>query len=485
MTPRAAIPGFGLLFFDPRVSRMGHNGGPPLDDPPIYLSGAVPFPPPPGDAQALSGHDPVDRAARTPPGVGAVAATPPLAAPPQRGTEIRFGEKFLRIFEKHRHKAFFGGRGSAKSHSVATYLVIAALQAPKRIVCARQFQNSLRDSSKELIEQKIHELGLAEHFRILEREIICLRTGSRFTFIGLDRNPTAMKSLEGVDICWVEEASSISLISFEMLIPTIRKPGAEIIWTWNPDRRDDPVDAYFRGTMLPPGALVVRVGYEDNPWFFHTEMPSEMWFMKMLNPKRYEHIWLGDYDDTYEGRVFTNITVGRVEVPENVPPRYGMDFGFGKDPSSILKLYVIESAKTIYVARERTGVVPLRDLPTLMDDVLESRSDWIIGDSSQPGTIEHLRAQGFNITGSVKGAGSVKTGINWLQSYRIVIDPDCPNLIEEARLYSWMVDRVTKMPLSVPIDAHNHSWDAARYATEPCRLEPEGPHGGATRLRIG
>lgn len=479
MTPRTAFPGFGLLFLDPRI---GHNGGPALDDGSPTYRPPVPFPPA-GDAQALTGPSPFDRAARFPPGAPDVAAEAPQGD--QNPTfEVLLGEKFTRIFEKHRHKAFYGGRGSAKSHSIATYLVIVAVQSAKRIVCCRQFQNSLRDSSKELIEQKIRDLGFSDYFRILEREIICLRTGSRFTFIGLDRNPTAVKSLEGADIAWVEEASAINLISLEILVPTIRKPGSEIIWSWNPDRRDDPVDAYFRGSMPPPGSLVVYVGYEDNPWFFHTEMPSEMWFMKVLNPKRYEHIWNGAYDDTYEGRVFTNITIGRVSVPDNVPARFGMDFGFGKDPSSVIKLYVIEASRTIYVARERTGTVALRDLPALLDDVLDARTDWVIADSSQPGTIDHLNAQGFRITGSIKGAGSVKTGINWLQGYRIVIDPDCSNLIEEARLYSWMVDRVTKMPLPVPIDAHNHSWDAVRYATEPCRLEPEG-NGGVMRLRIG
>ena len=418
----------------PDLPTIGHNGGPALDD----VDGIDP-----------SGHK----------------------------VSLHLGEKFLALFERARHKAFFGGRGSAKSHSVATYLVIVSSQRNVRIVCCRQFQNSLRDSSKELIDQKIRSLGLLDQFSITEREIIHRKTGSRFTFIGLDRNPTAMKSLEGCDIAWVEEASSINRTSFEILIPTIRKPGSQIIWTWNPDKQDDPVDAYFRSEIKPPDSIIVRVGFEDNPWFFQTEMPNEMWFMQQGNHERYKHIWLGEYDTTFEGRIFTNVEFGYYDVPEYVAPRYGLDFGFGTDPSSIVKVYPDLDNGVIYVEREITGSVPLRQLPAAIDQVIESNGDWIVADSAQPGAIDHLRSVGYNITGAVKAQGSIKTGINWLKGFRIIISPECPNLTKEARLYTWQVDRRTKQVLSVPVDAHNHSWDAVRYATESLQTVAPGSRG--------
>lgn len=404
--------------------------------------------------------------------------------------DITFGAKFLRLFEPAQYKAFFGGRGSGKSHAVATALVIIAARSTKRIVCARQYQNSLRDSSKELIEIKIRELGLEDQFLILEREIIHKVTQSRFTFIGLDRNPGSTKSLEGADICWVEEAGTINAKSMEILIPTIRKRGSEIWWTWNPEQNDDPVDEFFRGKgdpkfTPPPKSIIVRVGIEDNPWFFQTSMPDAMWHMANGNPARYRHVWLGDYDDSFETKIFSNIVFGRMEILPYMQPRYGMDFGFGSDPSFLVKCYVNNKTRQIYISKTVSGNFPLRDLPSAMETVVANRDVRITGDSSQPGTIDHLNSEGFNMVGSIKGPGSVKAGINWLQGYQIIIDPNCEDMREEARLYSWQVDRRTNKRLNVPVDAHNHGWDALRYACEDAMTEGETPDntGGVIRSR--
>lgn len=414
---------------------------------------------------------------------------------------IHIGEKFLFLFEPYRHKALFGGRGSAKSHTIATVLVLLARMRKRErtvcrhplqsdallIVCARQFQNSIRDSVKELIEQKIKAHGFAHEFDVTEREIRHKLTGSRFIFIGLDRNPDSAKSLEGADICWVEEARTINSRSFEILIPTVRKPGSELWWSWNPEYREDPVDAYFRGgEITPPGAKIQQVGIEDNPYFYLTELPNEMWFMQRFNQPRYQHIWLGGYDDTFDSKVFSNVEIGRIAVPEYCAPRYGMDFGFGTDPSFMVKLYIIESQRVVYIAREFKGRVPLRQLPTVMREILESEGDPICADSAQPMAIEHLENEGFNIYGAVKGPGSIKAGINWLQGYRIIIDPDCEAMREEARLYSWQIDKKTKKVLNVPVDAHNHGWDAVRYACEGDMRDgvADDSTGGVMRIRL-
>lgn len=409
------------------------------------------------------------------------------AVPPKPAAQVFIGEKFIPLFgDDYRHAAYYGGRGSAKSHSVATVLSSKSAKVTKRIVCARQFQNSIRDSVKELLELKMREMGIIAQFGIYDREIVHKATESRFTFIGLDRNPDSAKSLEGADICWVEEARTINSRSMEILIPTIRKPGSQLIWTWNPEFRDDPVDSYFRGPRqaelakilgeIPDARpnLIRRVGIEDNPWFYHTPMAQEMLLMMRSNYARYLHVWLGGYDDGYESKVFSNILIARLsEIPDVFAPRYGMDFGFGNDPSFITKTYVNEGLKQIYIQKEACGRVPLRDLPAMMDSVLDDREDLIKADSSQPGTIEHLCSQGFNMVGAKKGPGSVKAGINWLQGYKIIIDPDCEEMREEARLYSWQVDKITKKRLSVPIDAHNHGWDSVRYGTEDAQLEDE------------
>ena len=134
-----------------------------------------------------------------------------------------------------RNKVLDGGRGSAKSHSVAKYEVIQAYSAKKRILNTREMQNSIRDSVYQLICDKIQELGLSKYFLIKQDTIECPRTGSNFIFKGLHHNISEIKSLEGIDICWNEEAQRTTKYSAETLIPTIRKAGSEIIWTYNPE----------------------------------------------------------------------------------------------------------------------------------------------------------------------------------------------------------------------------------------------------------
>lgn len=437
----------------------------------------------------------------------------------QQTPTFYIGERGVPLFAYARYKALYGGRGSRKSHSIAEALVLLSKSTKTErqrlaetfgyalgvccseyqsdailIVCARQFQNSIRDSVKELIEQKINYFGLAAEFTVLDREIRHNVTGSRFIFIGLDRNPQSAKSLEGADICWVEEARTINQRSMEILIPTIRKPGSELWWSWNPEQPEDPVDDYFRGNnpkrtgtfIKPTSAYIARFGIEDNPWFYHTAMPDEMYRMQQGNEARYKHVWLGEYDLDYEGKIFTDVVIGRVEVPDHIAPRYGMDFSAGgKDPHAIVKVYVNIPAKWIYVAREAGGRFSSRLLPAHIRQVVDDDSDLIKADSSQPDTIDILNAEGFNVVGARKGPGSLKAGILWLQGFKIYIDPECEQLRDEARLYTWQKDRLTGQVLRVPIDANNHYWDAVRYATEDCQTEGSSPENDPGFVKFG
>lgn len=402
-----------------------------------------------------------------------------VALGPNGQPQIYFGEKFLPLFEPYRHKAYFGGRGSGKSHAFAEALALITSKKTKRVVCGRQFQNSIKDSVKELLEQKMRAFGMVGKggYKIYDREIVHEGNESRYSFIGLDRNPDSAKSLEGADICWIEEARTVNRRSMEIIIPTIRTPGSEVWWSWNPEFETDPVDEYFRSPKsleltekfadIPgAGRLVVAVDYNDNPYFYQTPLAQEMEYMRLGNEARYKHIWLGAYDDAYDTKIFSDIEIGRILVPEHIPARYGMDFGFGGDPFFMVKLYIIEAAKTIYIAREATGHVPLRELPTHMLTVLDDPSDYVKADSADPGSIDHLNSNGFNLDGAKKGPGSVRTGINWLQGYHIVIDPECQEMREAARMYTWQVDKLTKKKLNVPVHTFSHAWDACRYACE-------------------
>lgn len=386
-----------------------------------------------------------------------------------RAIDIKLGEKFGPLFQPFRYKALFGGRGTAKSRSISLALTLISSKKPTRIVCGRQFQNSIADSAKSTIEGRINEMGLAKEYKITHNEIIHKYNESRITFVGLERNIESIKSLDDVDIFWIEEARNVKAASFELLVPTIRKPGSEIWCSWNPVFPTDPIDEFFRGKHPPKNSYIQRVTIDDNPWFYQTTMPDDMERMKVSNLQRFKHVWGGEYDELHESRVFTNWRVGRLDTTDYDRPYFGMDFGFSSDPAALVKLYVLEKTRQIYIAQEAFGHWPLDDTPTMMRTVSESWRYPIVCDSSQPQTIDFLRGKKFNCVPSVKGAGSVKAGVNWLQGYEIVIDPSCVNMQEEARLYSWQTDRISGKPLPILLDDDNHGWDAVRYATEELR----------------
>lgn len=208
-----------------------------------------------------------------------------------------------------RYRCAYGGRGSAKSMSFATALVLKGAQKRLKILCTREIQGSIKESVKAEIEDAIERCGLSAFYDILETEIRG-RNGTEFVFVGLRRhNANAVKSMKGVDIAWVEEASAVSQSSIDTLDPTIRKPGSEIWFTWNPDEPTDPVDNIFRNAVLPPGTIVRQVNYDDNPWFGETPLLAKMEYDRGRDPDKYKHIWLGEYLKNSEARVFRNYVV--------------------------------------------------------------------------------------------------------------------------------------------------------------------------------
>ncbi len=155
--------------------------------------------------------------------------------------------QFRDLFKPARYKAFYGGRGSAKSHSFATALLIQAGKEPLRVLCGREVQLSIKDSVKQLLDDKISALGMEGFYESTQHEIRG-RNGSLFIFAGLGKMTTdQIKSMEGIDRAWIEEAQTVSASSLEILIPTIRKAGSELWFSWNPRHASDPVDQRFRG----------------------------------------------------------------------------------------------------------------------------------------------------------------------------------------------------------------------------------------------
>jgi phage terminase large subunit len=213
-----------------------------------------------------------------------------------------FPAKFQFLFQPKRYKVAYGGRGGAKSWNFARALLILGAQIkPLRILCAREFQNSIDDSVHRLLSDQIAALGLGGFYEIKKTEIIG-KNGTSFAFEGLRRNATSLKSFEGLDIVWVEEATDVSKASWDILIPTIRKAGSEIWISFNPELDTD--ETFKRFVLKPPAeAIVVKVNWSDNPWF-PSVLAAERDDLMSRDHDSYLTVWEGHCRQALDGAVF-------------------------------------------------------------------------------------------------------------------------------------------------------------------------------------
>ena len=218
--------------------------------------------------------------------------------------DIRTARVFQPLLAPSRYKGAHGGRGSAKSHFFAELGVESCVLKPgTRGVCVREVQKSLKESAKRLIEDKIDQFEVGSQFRVLTDSIVT-PGGGVILFQGMqDHTAESIKSLEGFDWAWVEEAQTMTARSLEFLRPTIRKPGSELWFSWNPRHPTDPVDKLLRGEHPPQNSAVVRTSYADNP-FFPDVLEAERLHDKANNPLRYAHIWEGEYEPAVVGAIW-------------------------------------------------------------------------------------------------------------------------------------------------------------------------------------
>ena len=370
------------------------------------------------------------------------------------------------LFGPSRYKAAYGGRGSAKSWSFARALIIKGLHRPLRMLCARELQNSIKDSVHRLLSDQIELMGLGDAFEILTTEIRGIN-GSLFLFEGLKHNINRIRSMEGIDICWIEEAEKVSERSWEVLIPTIRQKGSEIWASFNPDDEHDPTYQRFI-VNPPPDAVVKRVGWEDNPWFPET-LRLEKDYLYRVDPDAAAHVWGGDFRTMSDAQVLSG--KWRVEAFEPGDhwdgPYYGADWGFSVDPTTLVKSWI--GGDNLYIEQEAYGVgVEIDDIPAHFDQVSGCRAHMIRADSARPEMIKYVSRHGFNIIGASKWQGSVADGITFLRSFNeIIIHPQCRAAAQEAKHWRYKVDRLTEDVLPVLREGNEHIWDAVRYSLEP------------------
>ncbi len=389
---------------------------------------------------------------------------------------------FKPLWQQTRYKGAHGGRGSGKSHAFAEMLVIRATTSKGfRAACVREVQKSLKNSVKLLVEDKIKALGVSHLFEVLEAEI---KTpgGGTIMFQGM-QNHTAdsIKSLEGFDVAWVEEAQSLSQRSLDLLRPTIRKPGSQLWFSWNPNKPTDPVDVLLRGDNPPTDSVVIQVNYSDNP-HLPDELKADLEDDRRRDPDKFLHVWQGAYALNSEARVFRNWKVAEFDTAPDAVHRFGADWGFAIDPTVLVRCHI--EGRTLYVDQEVWEVGCEIDKTPALFDRIEGARQWLIrADSSRPETVSYMRRRGFRITSALKGQGSVEDGIEFLRSFDIVVHPRCTKVAEELTLYAYKVDEHTGDILPVLEDKNNHTIDALRYALEELRRTGYKPKATAPKQR--
>ena len=376
-----------------------------------------------------------------------------------------------------RYKGAKGGRGSGKSHFFAQLVVVKMVQDPTLdIVCLREIQKSLTFSAKKLIEGKIEALGVGSLFRVLEKDIRRIDENGelrgRIIFQGMqDHTAQSIKSLEGFNVAWFEEAARMSQRSLDLLRPTIREEGSEIWFSWNPDQETDPVEKFLVVNGAPENAIVAHVNFDDNP-FVPQVMKDEARIWAKNDPDSYGHVWRGEYNTKSDDQVLHGRwTVEEFEVSETWDgPYYGADWGFSTDPNTIVECWVDEAANKLYIRRELWGLgIEIDDTPAFFRKMSGIERYVIRADNARPEMVSHVKRHGFpRMIAADKWPGSVEDGISKLRSYaKIVIHLECPKTATEARLYKYKRDRLTDDILPEVIDKNNHCIDALRYAIEP------------------
>ena len=376
------------------------------------------------------------------------------------------------LFDPARYKVAHGGRGSGKSWSMARALLTLAYGQKIRVLCTREIQKSIRDSVHRLLGDQIESLGLTSAFEVLRDEIRG-KNGSQFLFAGLASTTVeSIKSFEGVDYCWVEEAQTVSARSWEILIPTIRKAGSEIWVSFNPNESTDPTYQRFVADP-PPDAKVVRINWDDNP-DCPAELLAEKDYLYRVDPEAAAHVWGGNTRRMSDAQVLR----GRYNVEHFDPipgvwdgPYQGADWGFAVDPSALVRVWIWE--RRLYVEHEAYGLgVEIDHTPALFDGMPGARDYVTRADNARPETISYMVRAGFGkLMACKKWPGCVEDRVQYLRSFdSIVIHPRCPHAAEEARLWSFKTDRLSGDVLPQLLDKHNHCWDAIGYALEPMVL---------------
>ena len=388
---------------------------------------------------------------------------------------LEIPEKLECLLEDHRYKIVYGGRGSSKSWTVARVLLAIGRRKKIRVLCAREFQNSISDSVHALLADQIKSLGL-ENFYTVQNTSIFGTNGTEFLFAGLKHNITKIKSFEGVDICWVEEAQTTSKSSWDTLIPTIRKPESEIWVTFNPELDTD--ETYKRFVVMPPSnAKVVKVNWSDNPWF-PSVLRDEMEDLKARDMDAYLNVWEGNTRQVLDGAVYAtelrkaqeDNRIKEILLDKSIPVSTFWDLGWA-DMTSIWFVQTLPGGEVRVIDFYQDSQKTLDFYANLLQTKgYAYRDHWL------PHDAEHKNMTGRSTREILEGMGlpiritpklSIADGINAARMLmnRCYFDINrCAEGLQALRHYRYAVDPDTKMFSEKPLhDQFSHAADAWRY----------------------
>jgi phage terminase large subunit len=382
----------------------------------------------------------------------------------EKTVTIKIPIEYKRLFDKDwREAAVYGGRYSLKSHTVARYLLLRARMDKIRVACFREFQNSIAESSHQLLSDLIKKYEFTD-FEVTNNSIVNKITGSDFIFKGLWHNEQSVKSVEGIDIAWVEEAQTVSKASLEVLTPTVRKDGSQIIYTYNRLLEDDPVH-----TRLVidgrPNTLIINVNYDIAikygmmPDVIRQEIEDD----KKNRPALYKHKWLGE-PNNLELKIYKNWQIID-EIPHEARLyRRGLDFGYSVDPTVLVDIHEYNGGFIIDEQLYQKGLSN-KAIADFIHNLPEPQT-LVIADSAEPKSIDEINNYGINILPTIKGQGSVYQGIQYVQSQKISLTARSTKTRRAYANYMFRTDRDGRI-INEPDDSI-HEWsnsmDAVRYA---------------------
>lgn len=400
--------------------------------------------------------------------------------------QIELPPKLIPLFSQPglRYRSSWGGRGSGKTRTFALMTAIKGYMFAEAgisgmVLCAREFMNTLADSSMEEIKQAIRSVPFLDgYYDIGENYIRTKNKRVSYGFTGLRHNLDSIKSKARILLCWVDEAETVSAVAWRKLLPTVREADSEVWITWNPERRDSATTTRFRHEKIYDkltGDLIgmgVEMNYTDNPWF-----PPELEIERRQDQARedddtYRWIWEGDYLEMSDAQIFRN----KYEVKDFTPdpakwdgPYQGLDFGFANDPTAGTRSWIHGECLYIEYEAGQVGLELDDTVPFLEKHIPGIKKYSLIADNARPESISHLRKKGMlRIKACEKGKGSVEDGLAFIKSFkRVYIHTRCTQTLNEFRKYSYKKDRLTDEVLPIIIDVHNHFIDSIRYALEP------------------